>query len=231
MATIRIHDHVTACVLLLSTMRRRAPSQTWSLSRIHRVLRPLRTKVAALATVLRKERRSRPLSNTLAPTPTPTRLRPPLRRTYRTQRKRKRGDEPGSEEDGQYLPKPPRVSKPKHKASTKAERKWSPEVLERIAAVVDAFRVLADIVYDEQMETETGGIILSLKDMCIRALAEDIEPSAVAAAGEESGSDDEGELIDATNVVDQRFEEIPEHLRRSVFYLFLYKSNPIESSL
>ncbi|KAF8607444.1 hypothetical protein BDV93DRAFT_542352 [Ceratobasidium sp. AG-I] len=195
-------------------MRRRAPSQTWTLSRIHRVLRPLRTKVAALATVLRKERRSRPLSNTTAPTPTPTRLRPPLRRTYRTQRKRKRGDEVGSEEDGQYLPKTARVSKPRHKPSIKVERKWSPEVLERIAAVVDAFRVLADAVYDEQMETETGSSIISLKDMCIRVLAEDIEPSAVAAAGEESGSDDEGELVDATNVVDQRFEEIPEHLRR-----------------
>jgi hypothetical protein len=198
-------------------MRRRAPSQTWTLSRIHRVLRPLRNKVYALATALRKEQQCRPLVNAVAPTPTPTRLRPPLRRTYQT-RKRKRGDEPRSEDDGQYLPgipKPARASKPKPKPSEKVERKWSPEVVERVTAVVDAFRILADLVYDEQVETESGGgNILSLRDMCVRTLAADIEPSAIAAAGEESGSDDDGELVDATNIVDQRFEEIPEHLRR-----------------
>ncbi|KAG8729367.1 hypothetical protein FRC10_003969, partial [Ceratobasidium sp. 414] len=196
-------------------MRRRALCQAWTLSRIHRLLRPLRTKVSALATALRKERHSRLLANLAVPTPTPTRVRPPLRRTYQT-RKRKRGEEPGSEEDGQYLPKPVRVSKSKHKSNEKVERKWSPEIVERIGAVVDAFRVLADVVYDEQVETEgLGRNILSLRDMCVRAMAEDIEPSAVAAAGEESGSDDDGELVDATKIVDERFEEIPEHLRRA----------------
>ncbi|KAG8717381.1 hypothetical protein FRC08_007578, partial [Ceratobasidium sp. 394] len=201
-------------------MRRRALCQAWTLSRIHRLLRPLRTKVSALATALRKERQSRLLVNSTAtasaPTPTPMRVRPPLRRTYQT-RKRKRGEEPGSEEDGQYLPKPARVSKPKHKSNEKVERKWSPEIVERIGAVVDAFRVLADVVYDEQMEIEGLGRsnVLSLRDMCVRAVAEDIEPSAVAAAGEESGSDDDGELVDATKIVDERFEEIPEHLRRA----------------
>ncbi|KAH7337566.1 hypothetical protein B0J17DRAFT_663428 [Rhizoctonia solani] len=85
-----------------------------------------------------------------------------------------------------------------------------------MSAVVDAFRVLADVVYDEQMETEAGGgNILKLRDLCVRVLATDIEPSAVAAAGPaHDDSDDEGELIDVTNVVDERFEEIPDHLRR-----------------
>jgi hypothetical protein len=200
-------------------MRRRAPSQAWTLSRVHRVLRPLRTKVAALATSLKKEKLSSVPPNAAAPTPTPTRLRPPLRRTYQARRKRKRGS--GSDDDGQYLPHRAPASKSKPKHNGKPERKWSLEVLERISAVVDAFRVLADVVYDEQVEVEGGGgNILKLRDMCVRALATDIEPSAVAAAGPtEDDSDDEGGLVDVTIIVDQKFEEIPEHLRRSVFAL------------
>jgi hypothetical protein len=85
-----------------------------------------------------------------------------------------------------------------------------------MSAVVDAFRVLADVVYDEQTEVEMPGEnLLKLRDLCVRALATDIEPSAIAAAGPANDdSDDEGELVDLTHVVDQRFEEIPEHLRR-----------------
>ncbi|CAE6461047.1 unnamed protein product [Rhizoctonia solani] len=198
-------------------MRRRAASQTWTLSRIHRVLRPLRTKVAALSTSLKKEKRSGLPLNTAAPTPTPTR-RPPLRRTYQARRKRKRGSENSEDEDGQYIPEveKPRPTKAKPPKPPKSERRWSPEVLERMSAVVDAFRVLADVVYDEQTETESGeGNFLKLRDLCVRVLATDIEPCAIAAAGPANDdSDDEGELVDVTNVVDQRFEEIPEHLRR-----------------
>ncbi|KAJ1301158.1 hypothetical protein OPQ81_003569 [Rhizoctonia solani] len=181
-------------------MRRRAASQAWTLSRVHRVLRPLRTKVAALSASLKKERRSGISLNTVAPTPPPTR-KPPLRRTYQARRKRKRGSDNSEDDGGQYIPETekPRPMKPKQ---LKPERRWSPEVLERMSAVVDAFRVLADVVYDEQMETEAGAdSILKLRDLCVRALATDIEPSAVAAA-------------DVTNVVDERFEEIPDHLRR-----------------
>ncbi|CAE7116667.1 unnamed protein product [Rhizoctonia solani] len=195
-------------------MRRRASSQEWTLSRVHRVLRPLRTKVAALSASLKKERRSGTSLNTVAPTPTPTR-RPLPRRTYQAQRKRKRSSNNSEDDGGQYIPETekPRPTKVKQ---PKPERRWSPEVLERMSAVVDAFRVLADVVYDEQMETEPGGDnILKLRDLCIRALATDIEPSAVAAAGPaHDDSDDDGELVDVTNVVDQRFEEIPDHLRR-----------------
>ncbi|CAE6507331.1 unnamed protein product [Rhizoctonia solani] len=195
-------------------MRRRAASQSWTLSRVHRVLRPLRTKVAALSTSLKKERRSGIPLNLIAPTPTPTR-RPPLRRTYQARRKRKRGSDDSEDDGGQYVPEPekPRSTKVKQ---PKPEKRWSPEVTERMSAVVDAFRVLADVVYDDQMETETGGEnILKLRDLCVRALATDIEPSAIAAAGPaHDDSDDDGELIDVTNVVDQRFEEIPDHLRR-----------------
>ncbi|KAG8757221.1 hypothetical protein FRC11_004705, partial [Ceratobasidium sp. 423] len=191
-----------------------AASQTWTLSRVHRVLRPLRTKVAALSTSLKKERRSGIPLNTAAPTPTPTR-KPPLRRTYQPRRKRKRGSDNSEDDGGQYIPETekPRPTKPKQ---PKPERRWSPEVLERMSAVVDAFRVLADVVYDEQMEMEAGDeCILKLRDLCVRALATDIEPSAVAAAGPaHDDSDDDGELVDVTNVVDQRFEEIPDHLRR-----------------
>ncbi|QRV98596.1 hypothetical protein RhiJN_26615 [Ceratobasidium sp. AG-Ba] len=200
-------------------MRRRAICQNWTLSRIHRLLRPLRTKVAALAATLRKEQQCRLAASstaaTTAPTPTPTRLRPPLRRTYQT-RKRKRGEGVLSDEDGQYLPQPARASKSRNKPVEKVERKWSSDVTERIGAVVDAFRVLADVVYDEQMETEgmERSSVLSLRDMCVRAVAEDIEPSAIAAAAEEDEEDDSGDLVDATKVVDERFEEIPEHLRR-----------------
>ncbi|QRV84544.1 hypothetical protein RhiJN_12560 [Ceratobasidium sp. AG-Ba] len=180
---------------------------------------PLRTKVAALAATLRKEQQCRLAASstaaTTAPTPTPTRLRPPLRRTYQT-RKRKRGEGVLSDEDGQYLPQPARASKSRNKPVEKVERKWSSDVTERIGAVVDAFRVLADVVYDEQMETEgmERSSVLSLRDMCVRAVAEDIEPSAIAAAAEEDEEDDSGDLVDATKVVDERFEEIPEHLRR-----------------
>ncbi|KAG8791174.1 hypothetical protein FRC12_009951, partial [Ceratobasidium sp. 428] len=199
-------------------MRRRALCQVWSLSRIHRLLRPLRTKVSALATALQRERQSRlpAVATGAPPTPTPTRRRPPLRRTYQT-RRRKRGDEPGSEEDEQYLPKPARVSKQKNKSNEKAEKRWSPEIMERVGAVVDAFRVLADVVYDEQMEVEGSRTsnVLSLRDMCVRAVAEIIEPYAVGAANEENGSDDDGELVDATKLVDEQFEDIPEHLRRA----------------
>ncbi|CAE6411239.1 unnamed protein product [Rhizoctonia solani] len=195
-------------------MRRRAASQAWTLSRVHRVLRPLRTKVAALSASLKKERRSGISLNFVAPTPTPTR-RPPLRRTYQARRKRKRGSDDSEDDGGQYVPEPekPRPTKVKQ---AKPERRWSPEVMERMSAVVDAFRVLADVVYDDQMETEIGGEnILKLRDLCVRALATDIEPSAIAAAGPaHDDSDDDGELIDVTNVVDQRFEEIPDHLRR-----------------
>ncbi|QRW13178.1 hypothetical protein RhiLY_12177 [Ceratobasidium sp. AG-Ba] len=200
-------------------MRRRALCQNWTLSRIHRLLRPLRTKVAALAATLGKEQQCRLAASstaaTTAPTPTPTRLRPPLRRTYQT-RKRKRGDGVLSDEDGQYMPQPTRASKSRNKPVEKAERRWSSDVTERIGAVVDAFRVLADVVYDEQMETEgmERSSVLSLRDMCVRAVAEDIEPSAIAAAAEEDEEDDSGDLVDATKVVDERFEEIPEHLRR-----------------
>ncbi|CEL54979.1 hypothetical protein RSOLAG1IB_07472 [Rhizoctonia solani AG-1 IB] len=195
-------------------MRRRVASQTWTLSRIHRVLRPLRTKVAALSASLKKEKRSsRPLS-TVAPTPTPTR-RPPLRRTYQARRKRKRGTGNSEDDDGQYIPEPEKP-RPVKANPPKLERRWSPEVLERMSAVVDAFRVLADVVYDEQTEVEMPGEnLLKLRDLCVRALATDIEPSAIAAAGPANDdSDDEGELVDLTHVVDQRFEEIPEHLRR-----------------
>ncbi|CAE6537160.1 unnamed protein product [Rhizoctonia solani] len=195
-------------------MRRRAASQAWTLSRVHRVLRPLRTKVAALSASLKKERRSGIRFNTTAPTPTPTR-RPPLRRTYQARRKRKRGSDDSEDDGGQYIPEPekPRPAKIKQ---PKPERRWSPEVLERMSAVVDAFRVLADVVYDEQMEAEPGqDNMLKLRDLCVRSLATDIEPSAIAAAGpSHDDSDDDGELIDVTNVVDQRFEEIPDHLRR-----------------
>ncbi|CAE6441581.1 unnamed protein product [Rhizoctonia solani] len=195
-------------------MRRRAASQAWTLSRVHRVLRPLRTKVAVLSASLKKERRSGVPLNTTAPTPTPTR-KPPLRRTYQAQRKRKRGLDNSEDDGGQYFPESekPRPTKPKQ---PKPERRWSPEVLERMTAVVDAFRVLADVVYDEQMEAEAGDeCTLKLRDLCVRALATDIEPSAIAAAGPaHDDSDDDGELVDVTNVVDQRFEEIPDHLRR-----------------
>ncbi|QRW25966.1 hypothetical protein RhiXN_11043 [Rhizoctonia solani] len=200
-------------------MRRRVASQVWTLSRIHRVLRPLRTKVAALSASLKKEKRIGLPLNTTAPTPTPTR-RPPLRRTYHIRHKRKRASE-NSDDEAQYIPgsEKPRSTKPKSLKPPKLpkpERRWSPEVLERMSAVVDAFRVLADVVYDEQVETESGEEnLLKLRDLCVRVLATDIEPSAIAAAGPaHDDSDDEGELVDLTNVVDQRFEEIPEHLRR-----------------
>ncbi|KAB5591565.1 hypothetical protein CTheo_4994 [Ceratobasidium theobromae] len=198
-------------------MRRRAQSQAWTLSRVHRVLRPLRTKVAALAASLKRERLSSIPSNIIAPTPTPTRHRPPLRRTYQARRKRKRGGRADTDDDGQYLPDSIRPSKSKPKCSGKAERRWSPEVLEKMSAVVDAFRVLADTVYDEQVETGSyGGNILRLQDMCVRELAIDIEPSAMAAAGPaEDDPGNESGLVDITIVVDQKFEEIPEHLRRA----------------
>ncbi|CUA77383.1 hypothetical protein RSOLAG22IIIB_12717 [Rhizoctonia solani] len=177
-------------------MRRRAASQAWTLSRVHRVLRPLRTKVAALSASLKKERRSGIRFSTTAPTPTPTR-RPPLRRTYQARRKRKRGSDDSEDDGGQYIPEPekPRPAKIKQ---PKPERRWSPEVLERMSAVVDAFRVLADVVYDEQMEAEPGqDNMLKLRDLCVRSLATDIEPSAIAAAGpSHDDSDDDGELID-----------------------------------
>ncbi|KDN47607.1 hypothetical protein RSAG8_03397, partial [Rhizoctonia solani AG-8 WAC10335] len=167
----------------------------------------------ALSASLKKERRSGIPLNTAAPTPTPTRQ--PPRRTYQARRKRKRGSENSEDDGGQYIPETakPRPTKVKQ---PKPERRWSPEVSERMSAVVDAFRVLADVVYDEQMEAEPGGEnIMKLRDLCVRALATDIEPSAIAAAGPaHEDSDDDGELIDVTNIVDQRFEEIPDHLRR-----------------
>ncbi|KAG8708240.1 hypothetical protein FRC09_001363 [Ceratobasidium sp. 395] len=58
------------------------------------------------------------------------------------------------------------------------------------------------------------GACHALRDTCGRGVAESIESYTLATAEEEDRSDDNDELVNTTKLVDERFEDIPGHLRR-----------------
>jgi hypothetical protein len=91
----------------------------------------------------------------------------------------------------------------------------------KVTAVCDAFRAVVKVAYPNKFQSSS--IVPSLSHMCAAVLGANIEPSVVALVSKDDGASDdelEEEGPEENEIVDQCYEDIPEHLRRSFVYAF-----------
>lgn len=172
-----------------------------SLAQIHRLLRPLRTKISKLAKAL-DDAQARPttlpvcLAGPLDALPHPSRLQS---RTFIT-------------------------INPVWDASSQIHNIALPDLSKMVYAVSDALRNVIGRSYGDELLQRSIGSVRPLMEMCAAIIGDDIEASVMELLGDSEGSssysgdDSEDESEDSdddeTYVVDGCYEQIPEHLRR-----------------
>lgn len=100
---------------------------------------------------------------------------------------------------------------------------------QKIYAIVDAFRNIVERSYGNPSDLQRPGTVPSLMEVCLGIIGGDIEASVQELladkdddSDEESDDEDESDEEsdededDETSVIDGCYEQIPEHLRRSV---------------
>ncbi|KAG8880740.1 hypothetical protein FRB98_004757 [Tulasnella sp. 332] len=184
------------------------PNSHFSLAQIHRLLRPLRSKVKALNHAIKSKSKHRTKSS-------------------RT-----------SSSDGIALPTDfgplsviPHPSRLQSKM-TGSNARWDPQaqmhgmsvilLAQKIYAIVDAFRNIVERCYGNAIQRT--GAVPSLMEVCLGIIGGDIEASVHELLADKDDSheesdddeefDQESDDDDETSVIDGCYEQIPEHLRR-----------------
>jgi hypothetical protein len=199
-----------------------------SLSKLHRVLRPLRSSALALAELLNSPSALLALSGrrpgdrkgfaNSTPFSSSNSLLIPSGSPRRPQRVRSLTAASTSLDDHGSLisvTSPDRIHASRLALAT---HRGVPHDSPKIIAVREAFRAVVKVVYPNK--PQSSNTIPALSQMCAAVLGASIEPTVVALAtvdDDDSSADERDEEgPEETEIVDKYYEDIPEHLRRFV---------------